>query len=107
VFAATGKGFDEPQPLTPRATYRVPADRRAQTIYFRAGNASPELISLVLLREGVAMRHFPIGAKSAMHVALAVLEDLSPETTIEVQLAAPPGQPVTLVLDVGFMEVSS
>ena len=33
------------------ATYEVPADKRAQTIYFRAGNAAAEMIYLVLTRK--------------------------------------------------------
>jgi hypothetical protein len=106
VFAATGKGLDRPSPLTPRAVYRVPADKRAQTIYFRAGNAAPELISLVLTRRGDPMRYFPVGARQALHVALAVLEDISPDTEIEVLAAAPDGLTATVVLDIGFMEVA-
>jgi hypothetical protein len=107
MFAGSGQGTAMPVPLTPRATYRVPTDKRAQTVYFRAGNASSELITLVLTRKGEVMRYFPIGAKSGMHVALAVLEDISPETTLEVLLAAPEGLMVPVVLDVGFMELSS
>jgi hypothetical protein len=107
LFSTRGKGATVPVALTPRATYRVPSDKRAQTVYFRAGNASSELITLVLMREGEVMRYFPIGARNAMHVALAVQEDLSPETTLEVLLAAPDGLVVPVVLDVGFMELSS
>jgi len=106
VFTATGQGLGAPTPLTPPARYSVPADKRAQTIYFRAGNAAPELIALVLTRGGEPMRYFPVGAKDAMHVALAVLEDLPPETELEVLVAAPSGVAVSVVLDIGFMEVS-
>ena len=35
-------------------------------------------INLVLMRDGKPMRYFPIGAKGAMHVPLAVVEDLLP-----------------------------
>jgi hypothetical protein len=107
MFTGSGQGMTVPVPLAPRATYRVPTDRRAQTVYFRAGNASSELITLVLTREREVMRYFPIGARSGTHVALAVQEDISPETTLEVLLAAPEGLMVPVVLDVGFMELSS
>jgi hypothetical protein len=106
LFTSTGQGLDVPTPLTPRARYCVPADKRAQTIYFRAGNAAPELIALVLTRRGDPMRYFPVGARDAVHVALAVLEDISPATEIEVLVAAPAGLDVSVVLDIGFMEVS-
>jgi hypothetical protein len=105
-FSAIGKGFDRPAPLTPPAVYRVPGDRRAQTIYLRAGNAAAELVTFVLTRRGDPMRYFPVGAQQAMHVPLAVLEDLSPDTEVEVLVAAPAGISVSVVLDIGFMEVS-
>ena len=106
VFSATGKGLDAPASLTPPARYCVPADKRAQTIYFRAGNAAAELIAFVLTRHGEPMRYFPVGARDGMHVALAVLEDLPPETEVEVLVSAPAGLAVSVVLDIGFMEVS-
>jgi hypothetical protein len=107
IFSARGKGLTDPVPLSPRAIYRAPADKRVQTIYVRVGNASSELVTLLLTRQGALMRYFPVGAKGAIHVALAVQEDISPETTLEVLLAAPDGLEVSVVLDVGFMEVSS
>jgi hypothetical protein len=63
------------------------------------------LISLVLTRRGEPMRYFPVGGKQALHVPLAVLEDVSPDTELEVLVAAPAALPVSVVLDVGFMEV--
>jgi len=51
------------------------------------------------------MRLFPIGAKSDSHVSLAVVEDLSPETKIEVLVAAPAGTAGTVVLDIGLVEI--
>jgi len=106
IFSATGKGLTESVPFTPRAMYRVSPDKRAQTIYVRLGNASSELVSVILTRQGAVMRYFPVGAKAAIHVALAVQEDISPETTLEVLLAAPDGLAVSIVLDIGFIEVS-
>ena len=41
-FSYKGFGLDNPVPFDPPVTYVVPADRRAQTIYFRAGNPSPK-----------------------------------------------------------------
>ena len=104
VFTIEGRGLDKPSPFS--AKYVVPSDRRAQTIYFRAGNSSAELISLALTRDGKVMRYFPVGAKNAVHVPLAVIEDLSPDSVIEVLAAAPAGLTATVVLDIGFMEIA-
>ena len=105
-FVFHGHGLDRPTPFEPSVTYTVPADKRAQTIYFRAGNAAAELIYLVMTKNGRFMRFFPVGAKSAIHVPLAVVEDLSPESRIEILIAAPDGLESTAVLDVGFMEIA-
>lgn len=64
------------------------------------------MIYLVLTRGGKAMRYFPVGAKSAVHVPLAVLEDLSPGSLIEVLVGAPEGVDSAVVLDIGFMEIA-
>lgn len=106
TFSFEGRGLESPVPLASPAIYTVPPDKRAQTIYFRAGNAGAELISFVLTRNGRAMRYFPVGAKSSIHVALAVLEDLSPGSAIEVLAAAPIGMKSVAVIDVGFMEIA-
>jgi assimilatory nitrate reductase catalytic subunit len=58
------------------------------------------------MRDGAPMRYFPLGAKSAMHVPLAVVEDLMPESGLEVHIAAPEGVSGTLVLDLGLMEIA-
>jgi len=50
------------------------------------------------------MRYFPVGAQSATHIALAVLEDVHPDSTLEVQIAAPVGAKGEVVLDVGLVE---
>ena len=60
VFTFEGRGLASPGPFPKPATYTVPADKRAQTIYFRAGNAGAEMICLVLTRSGKAMRYFRI-----------------------------------------------
>jgi hypothetical protein len=51
------------------------------------------------------MRLFPIGAKAATHVELAVVEDLEPETILEVLVAAPAGLTGSVVVDIGLVEV--
>jgi hypothetical protein len=106
LFVFEGRGLENPAPFPSPAVYAVPPDKRAQTIYFRAGNAAADLIYLVLTRNGQPMRYFPIGANSGVHVPLAVLEDLSPGSAIEVLAAAPRGLKTTVVLDVGFMEIA-
>ncbi|HEY1756579.1 MAG TPA: hypothetical protein VGG72_14350 [Bryobacteraceae bacterium] len=106
LFEFEGRGLATPVSFPIPAIYKVPSDKRAQTVYFRAGNAAGEMIYLVLTRSGQAMRYFPVGAKGSIHIALAVLEDLSPGSTMEVLIAAPQGTKSALVLDVGFMEIA-
>lgn len=105
LFAWQGDGLDKPRKLGAASTYQVPADRRAQTVYLRAGNSCSEMIYLILTAGGKTMRLFPVGAKAAIHVPLAVLEDLPPTTKVEILLAAPAGLAGSLVLDVGLMEI--
>jgi hypothetical protein len=106
LFAFEGGGLPSPASFQPPVIYMVPSDKRAQTIYFRAGNASAEMIYLVLTRSGRPMRYFPVGAKGAVHVPLAVLEDLSPGSAIEILIGAPQGLKSSVVLDIGFMEIA-
>jgi hypothetical protein len=105
VHPFKGIGYDTPAPIDSGLTYVVPSDKRAQLIYLRAGNSSAELINLVLLCDGKIMRYFPIGAKSSQHVPLVVVEDLSPDTRLEVLLAAPAGAVGHLVVDIGLHEI--
>ncbi len=105
VYAFAGTGYDKVAPLSEKLVYVVPSDRRAQLIYLRAGNSSSEMMYLTLMRDGVPMRYFPIAAKGAEHVSLAVVEDLEPETRIEVFFAAPAQAQGSLVLDVGLLEI--
>ena len=105
IFPCTGAGLHAPVALDGLAAYIVPADKRAQMIYMRAGNSSGEMVALVLLRDGVPMRLFPLGARSGQHVPLAVVEDLQPESRIELRIAAPEGLSGTIVLDMGLMEI--
>jgi hypothetical protein len=104
-FGFTGAGFADLALLDASLVYVVPSDKRAQLIYFRGGNSSADLACVVLKQDGQPMRFFPIGAKSSVHVPLAVVEDLQPETKIEVFFTASPGCEGTLVIDIGLIEI--
>ncbi len=103
VFNFSGANLASATPLG--ASYTVPADKRAQLIYFRAGNSADALVSVTLMNDGKLFRIFPIGAKAAMHVPLAVVEDLMPDSKLEVFVAAPAGVSGEIVLDVGLIEI--
>ena len=105
VFEFEGAGLTMPVRLGPGASYKVPADKRAQIVYLRAGNAIGELIYLTLLRDGQPMRYFPIGARQGVHVPLAMTEDVFPESQLELTLAAPKGAAGMVVIDLGLFEV--
>jgi len=105
LYSFEGAGLDKPVPLTPGVTYRVPFDKRSQLIYFRAGNPLSELIYILFKRDGKPMRYFPVGAKAASHVELAVVEDLEPETVLEVLIGAPESVSGSVLLDIGLMEI--
>jgi hypothetical protein len=104
-FKFRGAGLEKPLPLEPAAKHRVSFDKRAQLIYLRAGNDSAELVCLTLLRGKQPMRYFPIGAKSAIHVQLAIVEDIDPESELELCLGAPEGLAGSVVVDMGLMEI--
>lgn len=105
VFPFHGKGIESPFPIGAALSYRVPDGVVTQPVYFRGGNTSGELVYVVLMRDGSPMRYFPIGAKSDVHVALRVVEDLDSGTVIELQLAAPEGVSGAVVVDLGLVEV--
>ncbi len=105
VFTFDGQGLDAPVLLGSSATYKVAADRRAQFIYFRAGNTADELVYIDMKRAGKTMRLFTLGAKSGCHVPLVVVEDLEPETLLEVYIGAPAGLKGTIILDIGLVEI--
>jgi len=105
AYAFTGAGLDKPVPLHSDLTYVVPPGITTQPLYFRGGNATDELVTAVLVRDGAPMRWFPIGAKAATDVALAAAEDLDEGTVLELHLAAPDGLAGTVVVDLGLVEV--
>ena len=105
VFPVTGQGLDKLEQLDPSLAYAVPEGHRAQVLYVRGGNSSDELVVLVLVRDGVPMRWFPIGAKGDVHVPLRVVEDLPGGSVVTLHVAAPDGVTGELVVDLGLVEV--
>jgi assimilatory nitrate reductase catalytic subunit len=105
IYQFTGTGIDKPAPLDAALSYVVPDGSVAQALYFRGGNTADELIALVLMRDGVPMRYFPMGAKADVHVPLRVVEDLEGGTAIELYIAAPEGLTGSVIVDVGLVEV--
>jgi len=97
--------LDKPVLIDPELTYVVPEGWETQAVYFRAGNSSDELVTVVLLRDGVPMRLFPVGAKGSVHVSLRIVEDLLSGTRLEVHVAAPASTSGWIVVDLGLMEV--
>jgi len=105
IFHFEGTGTDKPAPIEGAPSYVVPEGASAQALYFRGGNTAEEMITVVLMKDGVPMRYFPIGAKSDCHVPLRVVEDIESGCMIEVYLAAPEGIQASVVVDLGLVEV--
>jgi hypothetical protein len=105
VFAFRGSGLAQSVPLRPAATYKVPFDKRAQLVYLRAGNSTAEMIYVCLWRDKKPFRFFPIGAKGAIHVPLAIVEDIHPESDIELGVGAPEGVEGLVLIDLGLLEI--
>lgn len=104
IYPFHGAGMDKPVPLHTELSRYVPDGVVNQTLYFRGGNSSPELICVVLMRNGVPMRYFAIGAKSDVHVPLRVVEDIDGGSVIELYVAAPEGLRGSAVIDLGMVE---
>jgi hypothetical protein len=104
-FEFEGKGFHDPFLLDGSLRYVVPPGATAQPVYFRGGNSSDEMISVILVRDAKPMRYFPIAAKGATHVALRVVEDLLADTVLEIFIAAPAGVRGTVIVDLGLVEI--
>lgn len=105
VFDYTGAGLEKPVEIDPSMTYVVPDGVRAQAVYFRGGNSGDELAVVVVLRDGVPTRYFPVGARDGVHVPLRIVEDLEAGTGVELRVAAPEGATGTVVIDLGLVEV--
>lgn len=104
IYPFRGEGMIRPVPIHSELSHFVPDGAINQALYFRGGNSSNELITVVLLRNGVPMRYFPIGAKSDVHVPLRVVEDIEGGSVIELHLAAPAGTAGSVVVDLGMVE---
>lgn len=100
-----GNGLDKPLLIDEPLRYTVPAGSTSQPVYFRGGNSTKEMVTVVLFRDGKPMRYFPIAAKGATHVALRVVEDLLADTVLELFIAAPGGCSGTVIVDLGLVEV--
>ena len=85
IYSFEGAGLDKPAPLSAELSHVVPDGVISQALYFRGGNSTDELITVVLMRDGVPMRYFPIGAKSDVHVPLRVVEDIEGGSVIELR----------------------
>ena len=105
IFAFTGTGLGTSVLLDPKLVYTVSSTRRAQLVYLRSGNSSDALVCVSLMKDGTAIRLFPIGAKAAEHVPLTVVEDLEPDTKIEIYVSAPAGTSGEIVIDLGLLEI--
>lgn len=102
IYPFTGAGYNQPSALD---SYKVSSTKRSQLVYFRAGNSSAEMAVISLMKDGALMRLFPVGAKSAIHVSLAVVEDIAPDSTLEIQVSAPAAASGTIALDFGLVEI--
>ena len=91
IFPFDGAGLEKAVPIHSQLSHFVPDGVINQTLYFRGGNSSEELITVVLMRDGVPMRYFPIGAKGDVNVPLRVVEDIDGGSLIELRLLAADG----------------
>ncbi len=105
VYGFTGQGLAAPTALDASLRYTVPSDKRAQLIYFRGGNSADGLVAIHLMRDGKPFRMFPMGARAGMHIPLAVVEDLQPDSVVDVFVAAPTGVAGDVILDIGLIEI--
>lgn len=105
IFSFTGSGLDKPELIDPSLSFVVPPGVTAQPLYFRGGNSSHELVVVTLLRDGVPMRLFPMGAASGVNIPLRVVEDVDPDTVLELVIAAPSGTSGEVVVDFGLVLV--
>jgi len=104
TYEFEGGGYGKAAPLDDSLRYVVPAGTTTQPVYFRGGNSTKQMVSVILCRDGIPFRYFPIAAKGATHVALRVVEDLLADTVIELRIAAPAGVRGTVVVDLGLVE---
>jgi assimilatory nitrate reductase catalytic subunit len=104
IYPFEGAGMDKPVPISDDLSYLIPDGVIGQALYVRGGNTTDELITVVLMRDGVPMRYFPIGARGDVHVPLRVVEDIEGGSILELQLVAPLGLTGHVVVDLGLLE---
>lgn len=104
VFPFVGRGLFDLAPLDDSLTYTVPGGKKTQFVYFRAGNASDELVYLAFAVNGAPVRYFPVGPNADFHVSLAIVEPHLSGTRLSLLIAAPRGTTGTVIVDAGFME---
>ena len=104
IYHFEGAGLDKPVPLHAELAHFVPDGVINQTLYFRGGNSSSELVTVVLMRDRIPMRYFPIGAKSDVHIPLRVVEDTDGGSVLELFIVAPVGNRGYVVVDLGMVE---
>ncbi len=73
--------------------------------YVRAGNTTEGMINITVLKDGKAMRYVPVAAGGAIHVPLAIVDELQPGT--EISIAAAAERSGKLILDIGILEVNT
>ena len=105
IYTFEGAGIDKPAPLHPSWSTSCRTERSPRRCTSAAATPRDELITVVLIRDGVPMRYFPIGAKGDVHVPLRVVEDLEGGTAVELHLAAPAGLTGSVIVDLGMVEV--
>jgi hypothetical protein len=105
VFAFSGNGLDKPELIDDSLVYVVPSGVVAQPLYLRGGNSSKQLILVTLLRDGEPMRLFPMGARASINVPLRVVQDVDPDSRLELTVAAPAGCAGEVVIDFGLVEI--
>ena len=63
------------------------------------------MLNITLLQNGKVMRYVPVAVGSAIHVPLAIVDELRPGTEVSVAVAAEGSG--TLILEVGVLEVNT
>ena len=105
IYEFEGRGLKNPVRLDPHISYTVPSYRRAQFIYGRIGNPNSEMLYLVLLRDQNPMRYFPCAAQGAISIPLNVIEDILPDSRLEIRIGALEGLKSMVLVDFALMEV--
>jgi hypothetical protein len=105
IYRFEGQGLETLAQLEPHISYQVPSDRRAQFIYGRIGNPNSQMIYLMLKRDEKPMRYFPCAAQGAIHIQLAVIEDILPDSRLEILIGAPEGLKGMVLVDFGLVEI--